>query len=623
MSNVYGATDTTPSYVLEQSCDSKNEILSQTSIQHVTPSRRHTILGLGLAIFIAIGFSGNFYLTTAPNAGTTIAEFDAPQSGGEVSVESLVEEDDAISDNCGNNWDKLQHPCSSKITDVGLQKADQEVEEMEESSSTILTSRDFLEFGPVRAWLEDDIGLDISSASESDLAYYVPTRIEISYERDLIRGEIGEDAEGGYVAFDLTYYDKTASTYTSSLFVVMNLNGTLKTVVPTSSIGSYDDLHFCGLKLIAPDKFLLGGNTGSSEYGPQYVFEWEKDNFIEQSNGELLNCHDVQLSYTEDGIWSPGTVKSIYETNATTGRNILNFSLNNAASDINHVGMLERDRIAIVSSRMTNSIVKVNMDTKEIDWIAGGTNGSFDLETLSGEVLEAGNSIFVGQHNAEYFGQDEYLMFDNQYAMGNASRLLIVEIDEKRAVAKEVWDYQIAPYPWGFTPIYGDCDRLPTGNILGSFWPDSLSGEKHQDILFETRIVEVERATKKVAWQADVYGGSHCSENICAREYEGWKVYSVERFYTEPLVYEIICTSKMLRFKTQNTFKQNNKYSGRYILKDANTGDKLSAGHLTWDEHWHATKVHIDVENLNITGTNVEIIVINQFDRVTMKYIQC
>ena len=63
-------------------------------------------------------------------------------------------------------------------------------------------------------------------------------------------------------------------------------------------------------------------------------------------------------------------------------------------------------------------------------WTVGGMNGDYVLYDLDGTKYHAGHSLWVGQHNAEYFGDDEYMMFDNQYEQGESSRMLVVEIDE-------------------------------------------------------------------------------------------------------------------------------------------------------------------------------------------------
>ena len=56
-------------------------------------------------------------------------------------------------------------------------------------------------------------------------------------------------------------------------------------------------------------------------------------------------------------------------------------------------------------------------------------------------------------------------MFDNQYQQGHSSRLLIVSYDTSSTTAREEWDFDVGAY----TAVYGDNDRLPSGNVLGTF----------------------------------------------------------------------------------------------------------------------------------------------------------
>lgn len=77
--------------------------------------------------------------------------------------------------------------------------------------------------------------------------------------------------------------------------------------------------------------------------------------------------------------------------------------------------LIIQDSIAIISSRITNAIVKVNLTSDEVLWVAGGPNGTMDLIDENGKHFEAGKvDLWKGQHNVEYIGNDEYAMFDDE-----------------------------------------------------------------------------------------------------------------------------------------------------------------------------------------------------------------
>ena len=96
-------------------------------------------------------------------------------------------------------------------------------------------------------------------------------------------------------------------------------------------------------------------------------------------------------------------------------------------------------------------------------------------------------------------------MFDNNFNKteelnGNGpSRLLIVSVDEDAETATLEWELVLEDH----TPIYGDNDRLPTGNLLASSWPATINA--NASFQYDVRI-ETVRATKQPAWEAFVLG---------------------------------------------------------------------------------------------------------------------
>ena len=108
----------------------------------------------------------------------------------------------------------------------------------------------------------------------------------------------------------------------------------------------------------------------------------------------------------------------------------------------------------------------------------------------------------------------------------------------------------------------------------------------------------------------------------------GWKMYSVERFYASPLVYNCSCVAGALKFVTHNNFKQNDEYSGTYVLKTTqgatpndDGGELVTEGVVTWLPHWLATEVEgtYDAESYDA----LELTVTNQYGDSTTKTITC
>ena len=59
-----------------------------------------------------------------------------------------------------------------------------------------------------------------------------------------------------------------------------------------------------------------------------------------------------------------------------------------------------------------------------------------------------------------------------------------------------------------YAKIFGDNDRLPTGNLLGCFWQ---SRSYTADAAYDAKIVEIVRATKELAFEATFYSDRSCA----------------------------------------------------------------------------------------------------------------
>jgi len=486
---------------------------------------------------------------------------------------------------------------------------------------------DFLAFDNVQRFLDEQ-----GVKSDEDMWEYIPKRIEFDIDDRLVHGDIGTQASSGYVAFNLAYNSK--KTYTSSLFVIVGLDGKLKKVYNTIRPSVGKDQHFCALKLLDPDTFILGGDVNTTNSGEKYLLKWKNGTFHALMDGMASNPHDAQFSFDGTGIWQPMASQTGIELrDAQTGSLRKSISLAPAAMDINHVQLINEDSEAIVSSRLTGAIIKVDVDKEEMLWVGGGHWGGLEMQSATGEILNNGSSLFKGQYNAEYFGKNEYFIFDNQYDSdfsmeGKAkkpSRALIVSIEENQNSMKELWEYSFHSWPHGYCPEFGDADRLPTGNILTNFWPYVQSGRDYKDITYDVRASEIDRTTKELAWDMKVYGNNECTEENCI-EQDGWRMYSVERFYENPLVHHVVCDvdAEMIYFTVHNNFKQNNEYIGTYKLTETNEyqSPHHTMGHFNFSAHWRPTYVSVPISG-NAAKTDMKLVVTNQWGQKQVTHVDC
>ena len=457
------------------------------------------------------------------------------------------------------------------------------------------------------------------SYSYGELDDYIPRSMTSTVTPSLVMGAIGEDALGGYVAFGLTA--ASGSVMTAGWLVVMDLYGnivkissTLGALIGTANVTAHKMYNPVALKPINSTHFITAfGKTGANLVGPRFLWNWCTDEYTELAGGNDNDAHDINWSYDGNRFWQMDGDTELKEWEAYgTGRAVDRVKTHHM-SDPNHAQLCEDDTVAYISSRMTDGIVKVNVTTGDVIWTLGGRHGDYDIVDFDGTRYSSGVRLWVGQHNAEYFGDSEYCMFDNELQTGNNSRMLCVVLDEVNEYAYLSWEYEFNEN----SPHFGDNDRLPTGNMLGCYWPDT---QLYGSVEYDERAVEITRPGGEIAWQLEVMGAvCTATEGECDRSTgDGWTFYSIERFYTAPLVYNLTCSVGTLSFSTHNNFKQSNPSPARYALSGAL--GSLGSGTFDFTPHWRDTFVSVDASGLD---GDVNLTVTNTWGDETTKIVAC
>lgn len=500
------------------------------------------------------------------------------------------------------------------------------------SSSRDLTYDDFLDIEDVRAFLKMK-GID--SDDHSSLFKYVPRKISMAKSEGLMKGTLGDGAAEGYVAYALAYYDGTDNT--ASYLIVQDMEGNLKTCTPLfgevlakkgmTHANTKDMYKGIGLKNYNSTHLLVAFGKESALAGPRGLFNYETGEWIELCEGESNDSHDIQWAYGADALWQADGRSVTKEFSTKDKSTVDEFEMTNVA-DPNHVQMVDEDKFAIISSRQTDGILRVHAKTGDVVWTLGGEDGDFRIYDLDGNEWKKGTSLWVGQHNAEYVGDDEYCLFDNQEdsaaATLNVSRLLCVQVDVTTMTAKVTFEHLMDAY----TPHFGDNDRLPTGNQLGIAWPKVFPVEEQYDV----RAVEIVRETGATAWGVDVVGVK-CTEaeagadGSCDRGVDGvgWTAYSIERFYAKPLISNATCdkSAGYVYFDAVNNFKQNNPSAATYAITNPGFSEKpYATGAFDFAVHWRATNVAVDV-GTKFTRTTVEVHVFNEWGDEAVLTVEC
>lgn len=404
----------------------------------------------------------------------------------------------------------------------------------------------------------------------------LPEAIEVFLNRNLTHGSVGEQATGGYVAVSLAHGNYGTGAINSTYTLVMDLEGNVAAaqVAPTfTALGKTKFIRYEGLKLKSTDTLLLAANE-NLDGGGFFEWNWYKDS-VQNTTVEPMpinatfngSSHDIQYYHEANAYLVINNALDkvyLYDQNGNELWKYTAIEIDQPRSiHFNHA-QLTRDangELAVfLSVRDYNAIQKVNFTTGHLIWTLGGTDGQFDLYDLDGRYYPAGSghNPFTHQHNAEYIGLNRFAMFDNGYngSIVRNSRMLIMEVDENAMTGNVTWQYDVGTT----SNIFGDCDILPTGNAVGTFWPYRVH-KMGKDIrgTYEASAVEVV-PDGRVAWMMGVkgaHGGSKPYDRYNGEAPIGWAMYSIERFYTDMIVTDIRYShdSNLLQFKVYTTYR--------------------------------------------------------------------
>jgi hypothetical protein len=164
---------------------------------------------------------------------------------------------------------------------------------------------------------------------------------------------------------------------------------------------------------------------------------------------------EVGLDGTLTTVWSawdcfdPAEVLGDDVEHGWTFANALDYD---AGEDAYYLGM-----------RNFSSITKINRSSGECEWVLGSSASTIEFA--------AGSARFLHQHQFDVRG-DRILVFDNDGARGDESRVLEYALDLEQNTATEVWSYTADPSVSAF--VLGEPTRLPDG---GTFINWSAAGQ--------------------------------------------------------------------------------------------------------------------------------------------------
>jgi len=479
--------------------------------------------------------------------------------------------------------------------------------------------------------------LDELKADEVAFYSYLPSSIVIEGDTDLIDPSSYAPMTETYNAFSLQCHGCDEGFGSLNYLIVMDMYGEVKGIYPHNETTTVDSLKPSPAQ---SKELYLGLNVDFHERGPVATWSWDglDDDPMRYKgdkicNSYTVNAHDQHWSGYEDGdrIWVQLTTESKHtiqlldkEGNQHVQLGVEDYPTSwGSLGSTNKFGLIEDETIMQVNLKYLGSFLQTerySMDYSEeyvpayIEWIAGGTEGTLDLVDLDGTKYEVGteeyeslygglSSLWYGAHNLEYFGDNQFHLFDNAYYEENStfagaySRMLIVEVDTEANTATLVWEYDMGYH----SSVYGDNDRLPTTNLLGCGWPF----EPEDTSTFDAEIIEVVRETGELAWSTRVYGNGRRTEyeSSTGGGIYGWVMYSVERMYESPIISSPSCTESStgatLSLTTFNNFKLSLTYAATYAVTTTDsdgTSVELASGPFEFNAYWKPTELTIDLD---------------------------
>lgn len=259
------------------------------------------------------------------------------------------------------------------------------------------------------------------------------------------------------------------------------------------------------------------------------------------------------------------------------------------------------DDTLLFNARNLNTFYKINHTSGEMIWGVGDL-GNFTMFNAEGVEVE---SLFIRPHGLEPVGNNTYIMLQNEYEgivdnrEVSLSRILEIQIDEEKMEARYFWDW--VPPEGYYIPFWGDADRLPNGNRVGTFGTTFKQG-----IAMGARLPEING--NEIVYEMNF------PHNYIEQFNQG--MYRTERISFSPIIFgaEFINflgnTEATLNWDTHYNFESKNPFTGFYeIYLD---GNLVESGEHAFAKYWLSTPISHNFGILPYGEYNVSLIVYDE-----------
>ncbi|MFX0204552.1 MAG: aryl-sulfate sulfotransferase [Candidatus Hodarchaeota archaeon] len=263
------------------------------------------------------------------------------------------------------------------------------------------------------------------------------------------------------------------------------------------------------------------------------------------------------------------------------------------------------------NARHLDTFYKIDYPSGEILWAAGKL-GNLKMFDRHGNERQ---SLFYHAHAVEVIGPNSFILHDNDYfnttrdnpqeALG-IPRMLEVIVDEETMTMNETWSW-LAPSEY-FGDVWGDADRLPNGNRLGTFGVPT-----HPAYLTEVD------SQGEIVWELTL-------------EQEKWNylgIYNADRFLEAPLI-EINQTTTeinwanpegdfVLQVKAWDTFDTRISRMGSCTLTEGK--EIVESIDFEFCPHWQESIIYVNISSTGNKGRTLKLTITNEDGLSTSRFI--
>lgn len=300
----------------------------------------------------------------------------------------------------------------------------------------------------------------------------------------------GKAWEGTFVFGLFDNFSTTTLSSTRSYLLVMKTNSEV------INFRESNDASYWAVKQISPDELLFQGEPGAwignhiwnlktnqttdlPDFGGHHDIEYNPEtktyitpvSYERNINGtNVLYDKIVEFNSNGTALWSWDTYP-YFSLDMACPFNDTWFYNGQWLPDITHANSLQWDykqNIIYLNIRNLNTFCAINKTSRELIWSCG-EHGNVKLLNTEGQLVK---SLWYHSHALKQVSNGVFEMFDNEFhnqtnPQNANSRIIDVTVNQTYKTAYISWSWTAPKEYW--TPYWGEVDRLPNGDRLGTF----------------------------------------------------------------------------------------------------------------------------------------------------------